>query len=134
EAMIVMEDAQWGIEPLDLHQAGAAADLHLVYRYSDLIEPEGFCGVDDAIAGDHAHDQDPAGGPAGLDANLICEVGADTDVEYYVSRGSSAPSVVSGVEQVINGASLIYERDTEVIFEITTVIVRDAFISQYSTT
>jgi hypothetical protein len=131
EAIVVMDDAQWGIEPLDLHKPGAAPDLHLVYRASDRIEPEGFCAVDDALA-DHDHDHEAVGG--GQDENLICEVAADSDYEFYLSRGSSPASVISGIEQVLNGAELIYERDVEVTFEVTTIIVRDAPIAGYTST
>ncbi|MFG0283999.1 MAG: M12 family metallo-peptidase, partial [Phycisphaerales bacterium JB039] len=130
EALILTEEAQWAIEPLAVHQPGAEPDLHLVYRAADLIEPEGFCGVDEQLAG-HT---EPAPGPAvGVDATLICEVAADSDYEYFQLRGSSA-AVISGIEQVLNAAELIYERDIDVTFEIPIIVVRDAPFPTYGST
>ena len=130
EALILTDDAQWAIEPLDVHQPGAAPDLHLVYRSADMIEPEGFCGVADGLAGQ----VDPAPAPTGgADALLICEVACDSDYEYFQLRGSSS-AVISGIEQVVNAAELIYERDVEVTFEIPIIVVRDAPFPTYGST
>ncbi len=130
EAMIVAGDTQWAIEPLDRHQPGADPALHLVYRAADLIEPEGFCGVDDIVVPDE-HDHQPAAGGPGVDAMVVCEVAADSDFEYYQLRGSSSAAVISGIEQVINAAEIIYERDVEVTFEIPIIVVRDAPFPTY---
>ncbi len=111
----------YSIQPAD----GLAAELnaHLVYRQNDVAEEPGVCGLDTEL--------DPAAGiqmEAATSSNdmdvRICEIACDTDYEYYAAKGQDPNAVIADIETIMNGASFIYEMDTQVAFEITHIIIR----------
>lgn len=61
---------------------------------------------------------------AGSSGILVTEIAIDADFQYYLANGSSVAEVVADIEAVFNGASAVYERDVEISWEITGIVVR----------
>jgi hypothetical protein len=110
----------WGIEPLSNVVPGAPADMHIVYRQSDVVGGDWACGLDDQ----GAIDPGVGGGGVGLDVLKVCEIAYDADLQFYQQNGSSVPTTTADIENVHAQVNVIYERDVEVRKEITTIIVR----------
>lgn len=137
-ALIVCDDAAWGVQPLTHVQPDADPALHVVYRLQDLRPIGGVCGVDflppvaepEAGVGGGA-----AGGfPTRGGCTQICEIAFDADVEFFQRNGSSVPATVADIENVLNGVETIYERDVNITYQVTTVIVRQAEPDPYTST
>ena len=65
-------------------------------------------------------------------ATRICEIAFDADVEYYNLNGSSVANTVNDIESIMNGVESIYENNTGVTFEVTTIVVRTAEPDPYT--
>ena len=127
-------DQIWVVQPLAERLPGADPALHIVHRQSDDISlVGGVCGTvhDNLLGGLPANPR--AGGP-GTDMTLRFELAVDTDNEMYLLRGSSEASVITAVESQVNAVSVIYERDVNTAFEITTIIVRPTAGAPYTAT
>jgi hypothetical protein len=125
----------WVVEPMTKYDPAAAADAHVVYRQSDVIERQALCGVLDEV-NDHAeHDHDAhQGAHGGVDVLKIAELACDTDFEFYQWRGSNSNNVIADIENVINQVNVIYERDIELLFEIVHIEIRSSSNDPYTTT
>jgi hypothetical protein len=126
-ALIRMPDGVvWNVEPLAeiLDEAAGAAPpgAHITYRGADVKPVENFCGVpDDAQPVEVAGGDD--GGIAGTGIE-VARLGVDTDVEFYIDNGSNVTTTVSDIENVLNSVESVYEEDTNLAYEVTTIIVR----------
>lgn len=123
QAMILMPDETWGIKPASEGMAGLPRRTHVVYRESDLF-PENFrCGVDamhGAPVDAPATVEDPIDGPN----LLIAQIALDLDFEFYTRNGSSVTNAQNDATNVMNSVDAIYQRDTNLGYIITTMIVR----------
>ncbi|MDZ4754622.1 MAG: FG-GAP-like repeat-containing protein [Phycisphaerae bacterium] len=120
------------LAPSILHDR--AAVTHVVYDTRDVIPPEGLCGnglfdmgIPDWIGtdggGSSSNDDAGDGGIAGA-APQIVQIGFDSDVEFYVKNFSSIPGAVNDIEAVMNGVDFIYDRDTNIAYEFTVMVIR----------
>ncbi len=118
------EQVTWGIEPmLSVDPTADRAD-HVVYRTDESLAT-GFCG-NDPNAADHQH-HDADGGDQGEvngRALLLTEIAHDADFQFYSLNGSSEPNTVNDIENVMATVTAIYERDAEVTYETTEIIIR----------
>jgi len=124
----------FAVQPTSVVVPAAPPGLHVVFRVEDSYLLEAFdCGVPD-LQGDHAIDQrsDAQGAGRGTEI-LITEIAFDADVQFFQLNGSSVPNTIADIEAVMNGVTLIYERDTEITYTITTVIVRTSEPDPYTT-
>lgn len=108
----------WGIEPLQARDRSMPADAHIVYRERDLLPRNVSCGLS-TPGGVQA--TEPEHGPAAL---RIAELAIDADVRFYALNNNDPIRVQNQVCAVINGCNLIYRRDVEIEFSITTILVR----------
>lgn len=121
------------IQPASDFELDVPPNTHVVY-WADQASAEGHCGTE---APDPAIDAGPAprepdqGGVAGTSLYLV-EVGIDCDYEFYQRLGSSVPNAVNSVELIMNNTNIIYERDVDIRFEITTLVVRADSSDPYS--
>lgn len=137
EAIVSLAPDQelWGIHPLSDVRPGAAASSHLVYRAGDVLASGGTCGTDDLWQLPQETGPAPSQGAADGGSNLrVCEIACDADFQFYTQNSSSVTATENDVEKIVNGVSLIYEADAEIIYDVTTIIVRTAEPDPYSTT
>lgn len=121
----------WGIQPRSEVDAAAGADEHVVYVSSDTIDRGHTCGVDHE-AQERAEVDTPAEGLGDGGGFVVCEIGIDADVEYFELNGSSVTQTENDIEQIINSTDAIYAIDSQIRYEITTIIVRTAEPDPYS--
>ncbi|MBC7773474.1 MAG: hypothetical protein H7210_13335 [Pyrinomonadaceae bacterium] len=80
----------------------------------------------------------PVGGEQGPaprnTGDRITDIAFDADVEYYNSLGSNVANVVNDIESLMNGIEGIYENNTDISYEQTTIIVRTAEPDPYTST
>ena len=132
ECVVTFPDGStWGVQPLSQVQAGAQRGVHVVYDNAHVVEPGGLCGGAIEVPG--LVERAVSGGMVlrGV-ANRICEIAIDADVEYYALNGSNVANTVNDIESLMNGVEGIYEINTGVTFEVTTIVVRTAEPDPYS--
>jgi len=59
-------------------------------------------------------------------------IGADSDNQFFLDQGSSVPASQTEIESILNGVEAIYDADVDVVFELTSIIVRTAEPDPYS--
>ena len=136
--VIALESGEtWQIQPVsDYGIVGAPNASHVIYQGKDIGEVEGVCGTDDipqplADLGDQDNDGDPTSSGTGLS---MTDIAFDADWEFYLANGSSVPATVADIENVMVKVELVYERDTDISYEITTFVVRTTNADPYSST
>ncbi|NNM26874.1 MAG: hypothetical protein HKO59_12970 [Phycisphaerales bacterium] len=114
---------------------GTDPAVHVAYRASDVTPGGHTCGADlltqpaDPAAAAGGAGDDPADG-APIE---VCEIAADTDHPYFLKNGS-VEATVADIEAMIMMTAEIYERDVDVTYELTTIIVRSTLAGDpYST-
>jgi len=117
------------IEPLP-----GADGWHALYAEPDVRPREGRCAIDGAPAGRRARvesmGEDPEPG-----CGRLTQLAFDADFPYYSLNGSDIDATVADIEAVMNVVEEIYRADVGVVYEITTVVVREDLASDpYSTT
>lgn len=132
-AMVALEDGtDWWIQSVAEELEGAQLGIHAVYQLTDVqIDEEYKCGLD--LLGDqptkHDHDEQTE---TLLTGNKVCEVAFDADVEFYNKNGSSVSNTLVDIERVMNTVEFIYERDCDITYELTTLVVRTQESDPYS--
>ncbi len=139
-ALIRTPEAEWGVQPLSLAVPGAAPGAHVVFRKTDMRQLDVSCGLDMlTVHPDEAVDVKTGGADEGGYGTRVvcpktCEIAFDADYEFYTRNGSSVSNTVADIEYVLNGVEAIYDRDTDIVYTITTVIVRDSEPDPYTST
>ncbi len=128
EATIDRGDGLIVITPLSRFRPGAAPDQHLIYRAADSRTATGECGTPDRPAASPP----PPSSVSSLGVKIV-ELACDADFEYYSLNGNSIDAVIADIESVTNGATFLYEQDTQVALQVGTVIVRTSEPDPYST-
>lgn len=116
---------QWGIQPLADVDPNAAAARHIVFRDADLTNLPFHCGVVGTQAGPNTPVNDT---DALSQAQIACEV----DYPHY-QRFNNVTAAQNDVTGVINAVDVIYRRDVNITYQVTTILVRTAG-DPYSTT
>jgi predicted Zn-dependent protease len=116
----------WWVQPMRDAVGGvagaAAAEQHAVYSGDAVIADGHGCpgGVEtgaDGSAVSHAK-----GGP--VSCARIAEIAFDADVLFYQQNGSNVATTNADIDSVLNAMNLIYARDIQLSFTVTTHIVR----------
>ena len=126
------EGGTWFIQPLSSLEADATVlpdnwteRTHVVL--SDRFDvPEGHgCGNDLFDFGQEfpIPAGDDSGGLAGENRYLV-EIGSDTDYEFFVKNQSSVTNTVNDVELMWALTENVYERDVQIMFELSAIVVR----------
>lgn len=121
-------DSFW-VEPIGARVPGYGREAHVVYR-SEAVIPGGDCGVQ----GSSLTPASPQGGSGCGGAFCITEIACDADVEFFNAHGSSTSRVQNRIETVINIVALQYERDVQITYQITTILVRTTEPDPYTAT
>jgi len=136
------------IEPLTDFDTTASKDMHVVYDSSDVLPDTGFVmaepllpPVPTAPPSQHNHDADgdhaghdhtgsgAVGGSRGARADETCEIACDADYQFYQKNGNSSSATINDIESVLNDTETIYQRDTGICYDLTTVVVRTSSAS-----
>jgi hypothetical protein len=155
-AMIPTDTDTIWVQPSSDFFPGRAANEHVIYRRSDLSEPEGHrCGLDEAGLGlpDWMQGQpnDPAesngsmlgggdgmgdgmgdGGVAGT-TPFVTKIAFDADFEFFQKNGSNVNSTVNDIEAVMNNVTFVYDRDVNISYEYSAIVVRATSADPYTT-
>jgi len=122
------------VQPVgDLDPSLARPGLHAIYRSKDTLSHEFMCGAD-ALEFNKTQPFEPPSegegddedGPVALAAQgqTRVKIAFDADAEYYQSNGSDVNATIADIEGLMNLIDAVYERDIDLSFELTTIIVR----------
>jgi len=131
-AYIELEPDQGGycIQPAsELTNDPVLAGMHVSFRLAD-VAPGNFDLGNDYIELPTSGPTDalPADGGVITDTgDKICDIAFDADLHYFYKCGSSIPNTVADIESVMDVADMVYERDTGINYEFTTIIVRSSY-------
>jgi hypothetical protein len=125
------DEDQWYVEPLsELIGPGGAAGVYAVYRNTDVLLPEErWCGTTDDMRAPDDGNGGGGGGSAALIGPDIVDLAADADVEFWQKNGSSVQNTMEDIETVINNVENLYDFYFNLVFEVTTIIVRTGDVS-----
>ncbi|MFK7741858.1 MAG: zinc-dependent metalloprotease family protein [Planctomycetota bacterium] len=107
----------WAVQPVNKVSAAAGQHLHIVYRAADTLPSGATCGTD--TTGVPANTT-PA---VGTDVLVECELALEADRQYYLLNGSNTTATQNDMTTVFNQVDFIYDRDVEVTFTITSIVV-----------
>ncbi|RMG48233.1 MAG: hypothetical protein D6723_15440 [Acidobacteria bacterium] len=133
-ALVLPDDTLWGIQPVRSIQPGAAPEMHFIYRAEDWLPTEEYyCGTDETLL------PPPSAPSASAKATTthvkVTEIAIDADVEFVRNRNiGSAQRAVTDIETVMNTVEAIYERQLDITYEITAIVLRAAEPDPYSST
>ncbi len=132
----VGDGAIWGIQPLSEVFENAPRATHVVFHSDDLLPVDGICGTDDlrGIIDGVFSQETGEGDPNPSAVAKQAEIAIDADNEYYVRNSRSVPRTVADIEDLINRVQVIYERDVDICYKITKIIVRESEPDPYSST
>jgi hypothetical protein len=106
----------WIVQPVRTVDPRVGASLHVVYRADDSVLLPYRCGV-----------VTPPGQPtapvAGIDITRDCQIALEADVQFYQLNGSSVTATQNDIVAVMNQVDYIYDRDCDVQFTVTTILV-----------
>ncbi len=104
----------------------APKDEYVVYRNSDMLaDTKHRCGVEDGLQVDGGESLSPPGtGTIAGTGFSVAEIAADADFEFFVKNGSDVSATVLDIETILDAVSAVYERDVNITYEVTTIIVR----------
>ena len=135
-AVVAQESGQvWYIQPLSkLAVGGAPKTNHVVYRGEDLAPVEGVCGTDDIPQPLGNLGEGLGGDPTAGTGLQTTDIAFDADREFFLLNGSSVPATVADIENVMFKLENVYERDTDITYEITVMVIRTSEPDPYSST
>lgn len=136
--IVLTPHEQWVVQPLTDVIEDASPLRHVVFNVKDIAgRGEYRCGNDDFEETDADCDcASTKGGQnstTGFTGIMICDIGFDADVQFYNKNGNSVTNTVNDIEKIVNGMRTVYERDTEITYEITTIVVRTVEPDPYTT-
>ncbi len=131
-ASIHIDDTLWYVQPFnELIGISKLDRKHVVYRSADVGVIPDFCGVDQINQPlIQATEQAAGGGIAGTGLETV-ELACDADWEFFLANSSSVELTVNDIENVLNNAEFVYERDVEITIEVTTIVVRTTNTDPY---
>jgi len=143
--VIMADDSTWSIEPVTRLSAEPTNDPRYAIYSGGQIVPTGhgcgfdmrlhghaFAGAGDAGDGDGgAGGGEGEGGIAGGNPNRA-EIAFDTDFEFFQKNGSSVNNTINDIELVMNSVDAVYDRDVDISYEYTGMIIRSSSSDPYS--
>ena len=130
-------DTELAIQPASSFGLDLPAGTHVIYEAS-AASAEGECGNDffDLPEGPAPEDgaEAASGGIAGTGSFELVEVGIECDFEFFQRNGNNVGSTLNDAELIMNNTDTIYARDVDIVWEITTVIIRADSSDPYTST
>ncbi len=106
----------WVVQPAREVEPTAGASVHVVYRATDTVPLPYQCGVG------------PGGPPAPQASFLLggaveCDIALEADVQFYQQNGSNVVATQNDITAVMNQLEFIYDRDCDIQYDVTTILV-----------
>ncbi|MBM4113841.1 MAG: hypothetical protein FJ253_10830, partial [Phycisphaerae bacterium] len=122
----------WGIEPVGRLSPGNEGDpRHAVYSSGQLMPTGHHCGVTDLKPRFSMGGEVPEGGIAG-DTPNYAEIAFEADFEFYQKNSSNLGNTINDIELVMNNVDFVFNRDVDISYEYTTIVVRTSSSDPYS--
>ncbi len=122
-------EVRYSVVPLSQIDPTAAKPLHVVADSSNLLPTPFHCGVTEG-----SRDNDGDEVIIQATGEKICDIAFDSDYEFYQKNGSSVPNTMKDIENVMNTVEFVYERDVDITYEVTTIVVRTIAADPYTST
>jgi hypothetical protein len=138
-AIVTLEDGStFGIQPLhDLCSDLPATSVHATYAASDVAVDEAGCALGRPGFESELYRVAPSSGGGGSLAGTTpqqVEIACETDYEFFQKNGSSVANTVNDIENIIANVNTIYDRDVNIVHEISVMIIRSAAADPYAGT
>jgi hypothetical protein len=138
-AIVTLEDGStFGIQPLhDLCSDLPATSVHATYAASDVAVDEAGCALGRPGFESELYRVAPSSGDGGSLAGTTpqqVEIACETDYEFFQKNGSSVANTVNDIENIIANVNTIYDRDVNIVHEISVMIIRSAAADPYAGT
>ncbi|MGE3163307.1 MAG: M12 family metallo-peptidase [Planctomycetota bacterium] len=127
--ILLADGSSFWIEPVAGRVPGYGASAHVVYRGEAVIS-RGACGIQGVTITPAV----PQGGVGCTGSFCITDIACDADVEFFNAHGASTSRVDNRIETVINIVALQFERDVQITYRITTILVRTTEPDPYGST
>jgi hypothetical protein len=136
-AIIRMEDGSYRfVQPFSELIPGTDPAQHVVYAAADSVaQPDWVCG--NSFLELKAPQSDTAGEPGDdlrTPGNDLAEIAFDADYEFYLENGSSVPATENDIETILNNVDFMYDRDVQINYTLTAIIVRTNSNDPYTAT
>ncbi|HLQ36471.1 MAG TPA: M12 family metallo-peptidase [Planctomycetota bacterium] len=126
EGIVRTASAMWNVQPVRAVDPTAPLQQHIVFAASDLVNLPFHCGV-------ATTPWVPGHGQNTTDVVYIAQIACEGDFPLYQLLGSNSTSVQNSITGVVNGMDVIYRRDCQIGYTISTILVRTA-ADPYSST
>jgi len=120
----------WNVQPRTKVDKTANPKTHVIHSARDSVAPAHQCGV----SGHGAPAQAPGSPSMNAAAARYAEIAIDADRKFHKRNGNDVSATQAAVFTVMNGVDLIYDRDLDIAYLITAVIVRTTTVYNGSTT
>jgi hypothetical protein len=136
--IVTLEDGStFGIQPL--HELCAdlpASSVHATYAASDVAVDEAGCalgrpGFDTELY--RVAPESGGGSLAGTTPQQV-ELACETDYEFFQKNGSSVANTVNDIENIIANVNTIFDRDVNIVHEISVMVIRSVATDPYAGT
>ena len=136
-AMILLDAEEcWWIQPLSDVVPEAPARTHVVYSSRNVRNTGNYLcgnGIYPVPTGCNSCSRGGGSATMGITGQVICEIAFDSDYEFYTKNGYSVTNTLHDIEAIANTMRVIYERDVDITYEVTTIIVRPTPADPYTT-
>ncbi|MFT4512964.1 MAG: hypothetical protein ACI91B_001665 [Planctomycetota bacterium] len=106
----------WAIQPVNSVNPLVAPTLHIVYEVADNSQLPYQCG-------NLPTPPQPALPASGQDAILECDIACEGDREFWILNGSNITTAQNDITSVMNQIEFIYNRDCDIQYNITQIII-----------
>ena len=131
DAVIVLEEAQWVVEPLGRREVTPARE-HIAYRARDVLGQHLHCGTRDAAPVVDSYPRATTEGSGfAFSQGGVAQIAFDLDYEFVVVSGSVA-SAVADVMNIYSPMEMIFEADTDIGYDVSAIVVRATANDPYS--
>ena len=123
----------WTVQPLSKLIKGAGRTAYVIHNGRDVKPTKYRCGVNHAAPAPVVPGRAQANGKGPIHE---CEIALDVDFDEYKRHGEDLIASQYDATSIINACNVIYRRDLEIEFLITTIIVRTTQVytnANYST-
>lgn len=123
----------YGVQPAKPFLPNLDAEMHAVYSSLDQVAGDWNCATDHRATQDESdHGHEDVGAYNGIFDVQIVEIACDADFQFYQSNGSSVSNTEADILNIISRVEDIYEAQPEILYEVTTIIVRSSSNDPYT--
>ena len=142
---VLLEDGTtWVIQPARDFVTAMPQGTHVAFSAADVIPDGRGCALGrpgfpiekyrspTSLSGQTSSGQNE-GGIAGATPSQV-ELACETDYEFFQANSSSVANTLNDVELIISNVNTVYDRDVNIVFELSTVVIRSTASDPYTAT